>query len=116
MEQRITVTQNRAFETGLKIINDGENYYLTEGEKLIFGVKRFVGSREYLIRKVLTAEDYNADADCYPICLNTEETDLAPGIYYYDVALQRSDGEMCRVIGCTELEIVRSVVRSDDPC
>lgn len=114
MNNTIIASQNRVFRTAVKILSGDEEYYLAQNEKLIFGLKRFAYSRDHLLQKEILPADYDTDSHGYILTLSTEETNLAPGSYCYDIALQRADGELEKIIGCTEFEIVRSVVRSDE--
>ncbi len=113
MDNKLYVFQNRILKTALKIKNGDENYYLSNDEKLIFGIKKYAYNSEYIIRREITSGDYDSELDAYPITLSSDETNISPGTYYYDAALQRNNGQLEKIIGCTELEIVRSVVRSD---
>lgn len=114
MDNRITIAQNRHFRTGI-IIRQGEGrYYLADGEELIFGVKRFAYNSDYILVKTIVRSDYDENADVYPLELSCSETDLEQGTYYYDVALRRVNGELEKIIGCTELEVKKSVVRSEE--
>lgn len=116
MDNSIRLTQDRVYETGLQIKNGDGYYYLSPQEKLLFGIKQTTYQTAYLLQKTLTRDDYDADSDSYTLRLTTAETALEPGQYCYDVALQRADGELEKIIGCTPLEVVKSVVRSDDEC
>ena len=113
MNNVITVTQNRAYLAGLKIM-DGENrFYLAHGDRLFFGIKKYGYQSDYLILKELSDSDYDEDTDSYLLRLSTGETGLDPGTYYYDIALNRSEGELEKIISCTELRVIKSIVRSD---
>lgn len=114
MNNTIRIAQNRVFRTIVKVLSGDNEYCLGQNEKLIFGLKQFAYSRDYLLQKVLNYADYDIDNHGYLLTLSTEDTNLSPGSYCYDVALQRSDGELEKIIGCTDFEIVRSVVRSDE--
>ncbi len=116
MNNEIRMSQNRHYKTGIVIYDDEEHYYLRNGESLIFGIKRFAYNTDYIIRRELTQDNYNDEADAYVLELSTEETNIDTGSYFYDVALKKSSGELEMIIPCTSLEICRSVVRSDDIC
>ncbi len=114
MNNIIRLAQNRAYKTGLRIKDGDEDYLLADGEQLVLGIKRFAYYNGYIIRKIIPPQAYDYEVGAYIIELTTDETNLEPGAYYYDVALQRSNGELERIIGCTELEVIRSVVRRDE--
>ncbi len=116
MNNVIKLTQDRVYETGLRIKSGDGYYYLSPQEKLLFGIKQTTYQTAYLLQKTLTHQDYDAVSDSYTLSLTTEETALEPGQYCYDVALQRADGELEKIIGCTPLEVIKSVVRSEDVC
>ena len=112
MSEDIIITQNRKYCVGIRIRRGQGYYYLDGQEKLVFGIKRFAYNNTYLLRKVLTREDYDAELDAYLLRLSSDETDLETGECFYDVALERRDRGLERIIGCTPMEIRRSVVRS----
>ncbi len=117
MNNHIKVTRNRVYRTGLRIKDsDGYDYSLGEGEELLFGVKRYSYQEEYLLKKTLTANDYDASMLSYILYFGSEETDIEPGTYCYDIALKRKTGELERIIGWTPFEVLKSVVRSDEEC
>ena len=95
---RIIVRQNRHFEKMVGVRDDGADGSLAEGEKIIFGVKAAGVGKGYLIRKELTNEDYDSNAQGFLLVLSDNDTNLRPGVYYYDIARQRADGEL-EVIG-----------------
>ncbi len=114
MSHELKVTQERIFQTGIRI-RDGEEYYhLNEQEKLHFGVKKMAYQSEYLIHKVLTEDDYDAEADSYVLALHMDELKLPAGDYVYDVALEYGDGELEKIIGCSPFVVEKSVVRNAD--
>ena len=110
---RISAQRARKYPATIRIIDDstGEEYQLQNSEKLVFGVKDSKETTTYIFRKELTASDYDSTHGGYPLTLTTSEMDIAYGIYYYDVALQRSNGELEKVIACTEFEVTPSIVR-----
>ena len=114
MNNIIRLAQNRAYKTGLRIKDGDEDYILADDEQLVIGIKRFAYYSGYILRKTVPPQAYDYDLGAYLIAFTTEETNLEPGTYFYDVALQRRDGELEKIIGCTELEVIRSVVRRDE--
>lgn len=113
MSNTIRAVQNRLFKTTLVVLDGEDNYYLDSGEEFIFGVKKYAYDQDYLFLKRIGRDDYDPDEGGYPILISTEEMNIEPGMYYYDVALERSSGQLEIIIGCTEFEILRSIVRSD---
>lgn len=113
MNNKIIAQRARKYSALIGIVDEstGEAYQLASGEKLVFGVKNSKETNTYIFRKELTASDYDSTAGGYPLTLTTMEMDIAYGTYYYDVALQRSNGELEKVIGCTEFEVTPSIVR-----
>ena len=91
----------------------GDYLALQTGEKLIYGLKKDVCDEieECVILKELTDSDRSSDNKGYWLQLSTQETDLPLGKYYYDIVLQRNDGELVPVVNCTEIHVVKSVVR-----
>ncbi len=113
MNNEISITQNRAFLAGLKIRDGDGQFYLAHNDRLIFGIKKYAYQSDYLLVKELDDSDYDEEADAYLLRLSAEETDLEPGTYYYDIALNRSGDELEKIISCTRLAVQKSIVRSD---
>ncbi len=110
MSNTIKIQRNRAFTAEIIIkANDNSVYTLESGETLIFGVKENPDNTSCLITKEITADD-KADAG-YTLTLSSDDTDIPIKAYYYDIALQRSDGELETIIDCTDFIISKSVVR-----
>lgn len=91
----INIYRNTAFSDVISITDDEEVYILGENEKLIFEVKH---GRRIILQKELTSVDYDDDEGGYIISLTSAETDIEPDTYYYNIKLQRSDGEYEPVI------------------
>ena len=82
---------------------NGEPLRLSEGEKLVFGVKADHTDTGYIVKKVLTADD-EIDGG-YPIVLTPYEMTLTPGHnpispdrYWYDVSVQSPDGSFIKIV------------------
>ena len=114
MNNMIRLAQNRAYKTGLRIKDGDEDYILAEDERLVIGIKKFAYYTGYILRKTIPPQAYDDALGAYIIEFTTGETNLEPGTYFYDVALLRRDGELEKIIGCTELEVIKSVVRRDE--
>lgn len=69
---------------------NGEEYILSENDRIIFTVRR-TARDDPVIRKVLTREDY-ADEELI-LKLDAKETELSTGDYKYDCSIEMSDGE-----------------------
>ena len=69
---------------------NGEEYILSENDRVIFTVRR-TARDDPVIRKVLTREDY-ADEELI-LKLDAKETELPTGDYKYDCSIEMSDGE-----------------------
>lgn len=113
MSNSIVAARNRVFHSAVQIRSGEAEYFLRPEEKLIFGLKQFAYNRDYLLQKEILYNAYDSGSHGYLLTLSTEEMDLQPGMYCYDIALQRADGELEKIIGCTDFEVVRSVVRSE---
>ncbi len=116
MNNIIRLAQNRAYKTGLRIKDGEEDYILAENEYLVLGIKKYAYYNGYILKKTIYPQAYDYDINAYIVTLSTDETNLEPGTYFYDIALVRGDNEMEKIIGCTEFEVIRSVVRRDEQC
>lgn len=108
--------QNRFYQRQIKILQNGSYYNLAEGEKILFGLKKNACQtdyEDYIIYKELTSDNISDDGNGYILTISTDETDIPVGSYYFDVALRRTDGELVTVIGCTEIQIKKSIVLSE---
>lgn len=57
-------------------------------------------------RRVLTNDNYDEEENGYILLLNSTETDISAGTYYYNIKLQRSDGEYEPIILTNEFIIM----------
>lgn len=108
----MNIWQNRFCTILIAVRNGNENYQLQSGEKIILGIKASVLNTSYLLLKELTSADFDTENGGYIATLSTAETNIDSGEYVYDVALQRSNGELEPIIGCSECNVLGSVVRS----
>lgn len=91
---------------------NGEQYTLKDGEKIIFGVKSNAENSDYDIVKTLTSADMVDNA--YTIKLTpTDTAELAFGRYYFDIGLQTADGNYYMVIPCSEFYIKKAVTSKE---
>lgn len=114
MDEDKYMPQRRLYRTKIvmKSHTTGEYVLLESGQKLLYGLKRKTCDDfgNCIIYKELTVSDLSSDHTGYILELTTEETDLPLGTYYFDVALQRADGEKIPVVRCKEIQVTRSVV------
>ena len=110
----MNVYQNRTYTTKIVIEKGGSCYHLSTSEKLLFGVKKSVDQSNYIIKKELSAADISEDDKGYLLTLTSNETNVAKGTYVYDVALIDKNGRLVKVIAATQLNVLESVVRSDE--
>ena len=113
MSQELTINQNRLFTCEITIENNESYYALRAGEKLIFGIKSSPVDGEYIIKKEIDRTAVAADGIGYMLELSTEDTDIDPGEYYYDIALKTSLGELLTIVDSSVLTVECSIVRSD---
>ena len=109
--KRIKVTQNRHYERMVGMRDEAEDNRLAEGEKIIFGVKAAGFDTKYLIRKELTNDNYVSSAKGFLLTLTSQDTDIRPGVYYYDIALQKSGGELELIEKKSEFVVEPSIAR-----
>ena len=90
----------------------GNLYLLKDGEKAVFGVKKYATESEpYMIKKTV---DSTAEIEGgYPIILTANDTDIAEGRYYYDVGVQLTDGSFQKSIRASIFLIDKSVTRKE---
>ena len=100
-------TTNSIFVTVLD--DDGEQYTLQSGDKLIFGVKTNINNSDCCIHKVITEGDGE-----YEIRLKPEDTeDLPCGKFCYDVGLQVGE-DYFPVIECSPFILNQNVTKRVD--
>ena len=112
MSDILHIAQNRVFKSRITVLNGDDYYTLGEGEKIAFGVKRHSTDTGYVIYKELTSANVSSDTHSYTLTLTSAETNVPYGCYYYDVALVKANEQLHSIIGCTPLEVTKSIVRS----
>ena len=76
---KITVTRGDTGIISLNLTQDDEPYEFSEGDKIVFSVKKKLKDTEYVLRKETTRDT---------IFLEHKDTDnIAPGNYYYDIEI-----------------------------
>lgn len=96
-------------------LTDGANTVLLDStDKMIFAVKKKPNdeNEEALIKKTITS-DREIEGG-YGFELTPEETDLPAGTYFYDVGIQRANGEFYHVTQPDRFIIKQSVSRKED--
>ncbi len=91
---------------------NGEQYTLKDGEKIIFGVKSNAENSDYDIVKTLTSADMVDNA--YTIKLIPDDTLGLPfGQYYFDIGLQTANGDYYMIIPCSQCLILPAVTQKE---
>lgn len=110
---KLSITRGTTMSFLLTIQNDdGTIYYLKDGEKLIFGVKFDIESDEYLIKKIIIAE--NREENGYLISLKPEDTQkLEFKDYRYDIGLQTNDGDYYMLVLCSPFVVNKAVTAKE---
>ena len=102
--QDLKAYQKSTFTQSLVLRNeDNEDITLSEGEKIIFGVKAHY-SGDYIIKKVLTEDDNGV----YHISISPEELNITPQRYYYDVSIQTLSGSFEKIIPKSVFDVLES--------
>ncbi len=110
---KLSITRGTTMSFLLTIQNDdGTIYYLKDGEKLIFGVKFDIESDDYLIKKIIIAE--NREENGYLISLKPEDTQkLEFKDYRYDIGLQTNDGGYYMLVLCSPFVVNKAVTAKE---
>lgn len=82
-----------------------DNYLLDEGDKLFFTVNNALEKEDSLISIVVSEFTDNKAI----IHLSAEDTNLAPGNYYYDIQVNTADGRVDTVLGPAKFKITGGV-------
>ena len=91
---------------------NGEQYTLQDGEKIIFGVKENAENSDYNIVKTLTSADV-VDGICTIKLTPTDTAELAFGRYYFDIGLQTADGDYYMVVPCDEFCVCKAITAKE---
>lgn len=101
---------------GRIILSDssGNRLLLTDEDKVIFSVKKSLddADEDVMIYKVLTVFDEFEGG--YVFELSPEDTDIPIGRYFYDIGVQRANGEFYHATMPDEFIIKQSITRRDD--
>lgn len=104
----ISVYQKCLLKKTIKIETGNSYYQLSSGEKLIFAMKK-KNCSQLLIQKIITSDSLDSEKNGYFLTLTSEETDLEPGQYLYDVTLCYADGQREKIIRPTSFYVLEGV-------
>ncbi len=92
----------------------GNGLLLTDGDRLIFSVKKSLddADEKNIIHKTLDSGDEFEGG--YVFELTPEDTDIPIGKYFYDIGVQRANGEFYHATMPDEFIIKQSIARKDD--
>lgn len=109
----ISVIRGTTNDLSLNIEDEnGEQYTLQDGEKIIFGVKSNAENSDYDIVKTLTSADMVDNA--YTIKLIPDDTLGLPfGRYYFDIGLQTADGDYYMIVPCDEFCVCKAITAKE---
>lgn len=87
---------------------------LTETDKLIFTVKTDLNddNKNYIIKKIINSDRELNGEYCFE--LTPEETDLPAGTYFYDIGIQRKNGEFYHIDMPDEFIVKQSISRKEE--
>lgn len=83
-----------------------DNYKLSAGDKVYFTVATETGLSTPTFQKVVTSFD---DAGVAKIEISSTDTDIEAGTYYYDIQVNKTNGEVDTVIGPAKFKVVEGV-------
>ena len=109
----ITITQGNSAEIDITPLDeDGKPYELQEGDKVIFKVE---SCRKEIIRRVLTAEDWDSEQDGLIMVLNPEDTvNLPCKEYTFDCLYVFADGSAKTFIDAAMFKVVKAIAKVGD--
>lgn len=98
------------FESIALVDENGTSVTLESGDKLIFTVKaHYTG--DHIIKKILTSDDIFEGE--YPFCITPEELDIQPGRYFYDVRLQKANGDFLPIVPKSNFDVLETESRKE---
>lgn len=109
----ITITQGNTAEIDITPLDeDGKPYELQEGDKVIFKVE---SCRKEIIRRVLTAEDWDSEQDGLIMVLDPEDTvNLPCKEYTFDCLYVFADGSAKTFIDAAMFKVVKAIAKVGD--
>ena len=107
----IIITKNNNGELCVTpFVQDSETEYILTGEdKLILTVKSNPNSNRVILKKELTALNYDENDKLIFKFTPTDTYNLEPYHYCYDVVLYTSEGEFYTIIDMSEFKILPSI-------
>lgn len=110
-DSTIIIKRAMSYDVCFKMTDDeGEDYFLQNGEKLIFTVKKVKElDAQPIIQKVWTSNDY-IDDNTLRLYLTDEETDIDYGLYYYEFS-RLVDGQHKPTNNSGRFEIARTAAQ-----
>lgn len=98
---------------GIAVKNpNGDPYVISDGQVLVFGLKRRAKDEERVLLKKITSM---TEAGVYYLELLPSDTaDLETGKYYYDIGLQHGDSVFYNIIPASTFQILPNVTELGD--
>ncbi|MCR5815969.1 MAG: hypothetical protein K6F91_03715 [Ruminococcus sp.] len=112
----ITLTQGNSAEIDVTPLDaDGEPIELQEGDKVIFKV--MWRRRNRILKKELTAADWDSEEKALKLILTPEDTVYLPeGMYEFDCLYIFADGSAYTFIDAAQFKVVKAIAKvGDDP-
>lgn len=113
-DNEITLTQGNSAEIDITPLDeDGEPIELQEGDKVIFKV--MWRQRNRILKKELTAADWDSEEKALKLILTPEDTVLLPPMEYtYDCLYIFADGSAKTFIDATTFKVVNAIAKVGD--
>ena len=110
----ITLTQGNSAEIDITPLDtDGKPIELQEGDKVIFKV--MWRQRNRILKKELTAADWDSEEKALKLVLTPEDTVYLPeGTYEFDCLYIFADGSAYTFIDLAQLRIVKAIAKVGD--
>ena len=111
----ITIRRGTTNKFVIELVDaEGNAYSIAESDNLIFGVKKNVRQKEYILSKTVNSGDYDELQGGYVVSLVPDDTEnLEFDDYVYDVGLQKSSGEFYIVCPCDTFTIADTVTERE---
>ena len=111
-QNELLIPQGNDFFAEIELTDEnGEPYLISEGDKIIFGVKSKPenNDEDFIFKAELTsANEINGK---YPFSFDAESMDIQTGRYNYGVSVYTKDGKLLSAISCCDFNVARAVVR-----
>ena len=113
-DNEIVLTQGNSAEIDITPLDeDGKPIELQEGDKVIFKV--MWGCRNRILKKELTAADWDSEEKTLKLILTPEDTVYLPeGNYAYDCLYIFADGSAYTFIDATQFKVIRAIAKVGD--